>query len=515
MNEKQFKALSVEQRKAVQQKLQDAGHYTGAIDGHWGDTTKSAMELEDKALTAARATADTKEERAAAARLAEKNADIEAERVRQAGKSKDVEDEGAKAANAEKLAKLMLRQRYDEDANSALGLGAKIAAGPVALTGGKALGLGLGAGINAYMNEGQRKKNETLARAAEDRVKGLTTREGAITGTKLAGAMPPATTGGRVLARMAPHMGLGAILAGTGAYTESQVDPEESFYPRMADRAFGVGNIGAGIGLMTQGVKQAAQPGVSPDAAALSVINSSQLRRNNQPPEDAGPKLTPKQSLLAEARSANITGASKMNMTQLKSALVKVGTKTPLIGPAVAGALAYGMTPDSAEAADAGPIASRSEALTNAGVATGIGAGTGYGISKLLEKAPNLARALGIGGAMTAPQMAMNMGPEDSLEHQKERSAIAQNYPGMARFLGIRDEMAQVPERNMGKTDEFATARGLQIPEGIPAPNPDGSSPYPELVSAMMANPQASAAPPPPPSLQQRRLIEAMMQGQR
>ena len=512
MNEKQFNALSVEQRKAVQQKLQDAGHYTGAIDGRWGDTTKSAFELEGKALAAAEATTAAKDEKARADKLRETELALEAERLRQAGKTKEAEDEGTRAANAEKLAKTMLRQRYEEDANSALGLGAKIAAGPVAMTGGKALGLGLGAGINAYMNEGQRKRNETLARAAEDRVKGLTTREGAIAGTKLAGAMPLATTGGRVLARMAPHLGLGAILAGTGAYTESQVDPDEPFYPRMADRAFGLGNIGAGIGLMTQGVKQAAQPGVSPDAAALSVINSSQLRRNNQPPE-ATP-LTAKQALVAEAKAAGITGTSKMNMTQLKGALAKVGGKAPLIGPAIAAGLAYGMTPDEAQAADGSVPGGQGAALTNAGVAGTTAAGAGYGLGKLLEKAPNLARALGIGaGEMAMPQMAMSMGPETDLEHQKERTAIAQNYPGLARFLGIQDEMAQLPERNIGKTDEFATARGLQIPEGIPAPNPDGSSPYPDLVSAMMANPQQAAAAPPP--MPQRRLIDAMMQARR
>jgi hypothetical protein len=74
--------------------------------------------------------------------------------------------------------------------------------------------------------------------------------------------------------------------------------------------------------------------------------------------------------------------------------------------------------------------------------------------------------------------------------------------------------LAELPERNMDKTDEFVTARGLQIPEGIPSPNPDGSSPYPELVSAMLSN--ASEAPPPPAStFQTRRLIDAMMQGQR
>jgi len=513
MNEKQFNALSVEQRKAVQQKLQDAGHYTGAIDGRWGDTTKSAFELEAKALAAAEATTAAKDEKARADKLRETELALEAERLRQAGKTKDVEDEGTKAANAEKLAKLMLRQKHDEEASSGLGTAAQAAAGAPAVLTGVGAGRAMGLGINAFMDASQENKNKTLRAVAENRVKGLTTTEGARAGARLAGAMPAEKPLARVGGRMWPHLGLGTFMAGKGGLMLADRGEDDPFYPDQLNRAAGLGMIGAGTGIAERGILQGVAPRVVPDADAIAVINSSQLRRKGDAPE-ATP-LTAKQALVAEAKAAGITGASKMNMTQLKGALAKVGGKAPLIGPAIAAGLAYGMTPDEAQAADGSVPGGQGAALTNAGVAGTTAAGAGYGLGKLLEKAPNLARALGIGaGEMAMPQMAMSMGPETDLEHQKERTAIAQNYPGLARFLGIQDEMAQLPERNMGKTDEFATARGLQIPEGIPAPNPDGSSPYPDLVSAMMANPQQAQAAPPPP-MPQRRLIDAMMQARR
>ena len=80
------------------------------------------------------------------------------------------------------------------------------------------------------------------------------------------------------------------------------------------------------------------------------------------------------------------------------------------------------------------------------------------------------------------PLMAMDMGPDTPEAANLERSRIAQNWPRIASLLGLHDEMGQMlPERNTGKTDEFTTARSLQIPQGIPLPNPDGSSPYPEM----------------------------------
>ncbi len=514
MNEKQFKALSVDQRKAVQQKLQDAGHYTGAIDGHWGDTTKSAFELEDKALTAAKAVADTKEERAAAAKLKEKELELEAERLRQTGKTKDVEDEATKAANAEKLAKTMLRQKYNEDAASGWGTATQAAAGAPAILTGVGAGRAMGLGINALMDKSQENKNKVLRAAAENRVKGLTTTEGARTGARLASAMPDESAFRRVGGRMWPQFALGSFMAGKGGLMLDDRGEDDPFYPDQVNRASGLGMIGAGTGIAERGILQGVAPGVVPDADAIAIINSNQLRRKGDAPET--PSLTAKQALVAEAKAAGITGTSKMNMTQLKGALTKLGSKTPLIGPAVAGALAYGMTPDSAEAATGAPAAGTGTggALTNAAGA----AGAGYGISKLLEKAPNLSRALGIGGAMLMPMAAADAYDPTPEELNRDRNDFARILPSWARAGGLEEafQMAQVPERNMGKTDEFATARGLQIPQGIPAPNPDGSSPYPELVSAMMANPQAAAPPPSSPaSFQTRRLIEAMMQGQR
>lgn len=191
-------------------------------------------------------------------------------------------------------------------------------------------------------------------------------------------------------------------------------------------------------------------------------------------------------------------------------------TASSLVAPLAAAGLAYDAASSDAEAAGAEPAEARTKGAVAGTGAAGVTAAGGYSLSKLLEKAPNLARTLGIGGTMTAPLMAMDIGPNTQEAANLERSRVAVNHPLLASAMGLTDEMGQqLPTRAPVKDDEFATARGLQIPEGIPAPNPDGSSPYSELVSAMAANSQRAAPPPPPPSLQQRRLIEAMMQGQR
>jgi hypothetical protein len=277
MNEQEFNSLPLAQRKAAQQRLIDAGLYSGSADGKWGRGTENAFKAEEKRRIEdeERARQGKIKERESEALSKVKEAEAE-ERKASAEKTKtEAQTEKAKAERREKAAK-----EYQEQESSTLGIGTKILAGPGALVGGKAIGLGLGAGINEYMNEGQRNKNTTLQAAAQDRVKGLTTREGAVTGAKLSGAMPLRSPALRAGARMVPHLGLGALSLGTGAELLSDVDPEQPFYPRMADRGFGLGNIGMGTGLLTQGIKHAAAPKVSPDTQALSVINSNQLRRS-------------------------------------------------------------------------------------------------------------------------------------------------------------------------------------------------------------------------------------------
>lgn len=346
------------------------------------------------------------------------------------------------------------------------------------------------------------------------------------------GLIPYASKTARGLSRFAPF-GAGAAFFGTDAaiahalQQNAGTQGEKDIYG-VARNLFG----GLAAGSAHAGVSSVFNPKVSPDADALSKI----LAPDPTPTPIAGPSGAPaapsfKSGVEARAYAAEkgvqlpskLTAAEAMaRAEQLKAAADvaqegsragKLISKAGKLGiPAAAGALAYDAASSDAEAAGASPAEARTRGAA-AGVGTGAAtAGASYGLSKLLEKAPNLARMLGLGaGEMTMPLMSMDVGPNSQEEANFERSRTAVAHPWLARMLGLHDEMGQMlPERNMGKTDEYATARGLQIPEGIPSPRPDGSSPYPDLVSAMMASAQPAAAPPPLPS---RRLVDAMMQG--
>lgn len=481
MDEKQFKALSVEQRKAVQRKLQDAGHYTGAIDGHWGATTESAIKLEDKADREAAAKAEGKEAAARADKLRETELELKREELRQQGKTKEVQDESTAAETAEKLAKALRRQKYTEQAESIEGVATEIGATAGPLLGGIYAGRKMGQGVNWAMDKSQEYKNKVLKGAAEDRVKGLTTLKGARAGVERSGAMPSKSSVVRVGSRMLPHFGLGGIMAGKGTLLLKQEGEEDPFYPKQANRAQGLGLISTGAAMAERGLAYGIAPGVSPDAQSIAVIESDALRRNNQP--DDGPKLTPKQALVAEAKAAGVTGAGKMNMKQLGDALRRIGNKGPLIAPALAGTLAYSATPDDAQAADgAGPLASRGKALTNAGAATGLTAGASYGLKRLGQALGSAGRAaIGAGGTMLTPMIAADAYDPTPEQLNRDRIDIASRVPEWMRVGALGEAgRALMPERNTGKRDEFATARSLEIPEGIPLPQPDGELP-PEL----------------------------------
>ena len=376
------------------------------------------------------------------------------------------------------------------------------------------------------------------------------------------------TVKGRPLIQFAGPAGLGAASFATQAGANYVDDPYLKEGLNLAATAERTGAIGMGAQQLWDTLKGNERAKKATDDVDVSTIESARRQLNEggkfkavqgaldptakppaaPPPPEAPALRTPGDRLTAAARaagakgkltkttaaayltSANINDANRAAVAtelgvgpgqRIASAVKRLSTSrtpTSLIGPLVAGGLAYDAASSDAEAAGAEPAEARTKGAVAGTGAAGLTAAGGYSLSKLLEKAPNLARTLGIGGTMTAPLMAMDIGPNTQEAANLERSRVAVNHPLLASAMGLTDEMGQqLPTRAPVKDDEFATARGLQIPEGIPAPNPDGSSPYPELVSAMMANPQAATAPPPsqPPSLQQRRLIEAMMQGQR
>lgn len=509
--------------EALQRELKQQGFYPGDIDGQAGQKTTEAVARRD------------------AAQQRDKELQVELLKA-QSGKTTADADAAASAMETAR------KQRYEGDASSGLGMATQSAANLAAPAAGTALGMALGRGVNAGMDKAQESRNTVLRGAADDRMAGRTTVDGAREGVRRAGAMPPSTSAGRVMSRMLPQVGLGALSLGKGAQVLSQSDPNAEFYPAMADRAAGLGYIGAGAGLSKQGMRYAAAPGVAPDAQALAIINSNQIRRNAPqgalskalagetidapadvaksaiaPPEaPAKPTAAPgtKAYMAAQAKDLGLKGVSKLSKSELATKLaeamsehgakrtVKRVPKLPSGSGAagIAGALAYGMTPDRADAATGESTGNTGQALTNAGVA----GGTAYGVSKLAQALGPVARGVmaGTGDAIapTAIDSMTNYSPEDL---QTANNWMAQNLPrqvmpGPAQQV---HDMAQVPPR--GDQAELAQAQGVQaeqmpmasassleIPSDIPAPNPDGSSPYPAPIMGRLTRMQQHGASP-------------------
>lgn len=478
--------------KAQQEELQRRGLYRGKIDGVMGDSTADAQKEADRldAAAAAQKESSAKGER-----------DAELERGRQSIELLKAQGQkgATDASTAELLAKTKRKEVYDEAANSWPGIVTQTAAGVPSVIAGTASGLGSGKVTNLVMDAAQRSRNETLAKTAADRVAGLTTLQGAREAADLAGAMPSKYSAARVAGRVAPNLVLAAMAAGKGRALLNEEGDDDTFYPKMVNRMGGWGMIGSGAGLAMQGVRYGVSPGVAPDAASIAIINSNQLRRNNTPPEALpGPAPGSRAALVAEAKAAGITkGVAKMNMTTLAAKLVEAKqaapaalTKLPgvIAAPGIAAALAYGMTPKRAEAADGSPGgANTAEALTNAAGTGAVTAGGGYGASKLaqalagtragqivLPAARAAGRALGAGlGATAAPQIADAATDFQPGEMDQARNWAARNLPAAATdyMPATRDarEMAQVPEPSpVARPERLQNAAALEIPGNIP-----------------------------------------------
>ena len=340
---------------------------------------------------------------------------------------------------------------------------------------------------------------------------------------------------------MLPQLGLGALSAGKGAQILNESDPNGEFYPRMADRAAGLGYIGAGAGLLKQGFNYGAAPGVAPDAQALAIINSNQIRRaglpgGSSPSVDvtptppsatlAPPEATPAPSspapgtkayLQQQAKDLGLKGTSKLSKSELAAKLTEalsehggkrtVAKRLPKLpggsgAAALAGGLAYAMTPDEAQAADGTTVGGRGEALTNAGIA----GGTAYGVSKLAERlAPVVGGALATGGAAMSPAAivdasdAFNLSPE---QLDADAHKAAQIMPGWARSLyaslGFPEvenayQMAQVPERG----ERAGPMSQPPAPAAPMTPMPEGeAAPYSPMVMGRLSRMQKFGASP-------------------
>ncbi len=480
MNESEFNSLPLAQRKAIQQRLIDAGLYAGKADGRFGSGTAAGLKAEERRRI-------DDEERQRKGKIEERASEAAAKKDEAAAKATD-------AATAEATRKTQAREARAKEAGSGVGIATQIGANVLAPAGGAAAGMGMGKLTNLMLDTAQESRNNVLQGVARDRISGLTTRDAAQQAAQRAGAVPMSSPAARTAARMAPHVGLGLLSIGKGAQTLGQQDPDAPFYADMANRAAGLGYIGAGAGLMKQGMRYGAAPGVAPDAQALAVINSPQLRRSGQSsalvdamskgqivdadvisetpraalpaPDTPEPKpLSPGTTayMRQQLKDFGVKGTSKMNKRTLAATLAEqmaehgakrtVSKKLPKGTGKAALPLAIGSyvaaTGDS-EAAD-GSLAGRA---TDAAANFATGAGAAYGGSKLAEMLAKASPAImgGISGGLSAmtPSVIDDMTSPDEENLNMARNRAARTLPEFMQGGAVREaaEMAQVPQRS-------------------------------------------------------------------
>jgi hypothetical protein len=395
----------------------------------------------------------------------------------QLGKAIESEANLARQSSADKSA-----EAKEAEKRSPYGVGIQIASGLPAAAAGYATGRSIGSKINAEADKSQASKNATLSQAAQDRVAGLTTREGARTGMQRAGAMPPASSVGRFISRAGPQATIGGLMAGKGLLLAKNVDENDPLLNQGINQGFASGLIGAGVGMAEKGLQYGFNPGVAPDARAIAIMESNQLRRGglnnavdrgslNTPqtalPPPNEPDVTPKAAptpgsvahLREQAKALGVKGTSRMGKGELASALQKAigdqagkrarGPRIPKGGGAagIAAGLAYAATPDQAQAADGSQGNNQARGLANAAVA----GGAAYGASRLADKMGPVGRTVvgGMGEAMT-PLAIDAMTDYSPDELAQGRNYLARTLPAWARGGAVEDayQMATVPEPN-------------------------------------------------------------------
>lgn len=482
MTEAEFNSLPLAQRRAVQQRLIDAGYYAAAADGKFGPGTAAALKQEERAKAEG-------EERSRKGRIEEETAKADAEKKKAEADRERARAETERAASARK-------GEYDREAGSALGVATQIGTNTLAPLAGYGVGRGIGSGLNALADRSQNSKNQVLNAAAEDRLKGLTTREGARTGTTVSGAMPSQNSLVRVGGRMLPHAITGTGMIAKGGAMLGQGNEDDPFYAQMANRAAGLGMLGTGVGIIEQGANYAVNPGVAPDARAIAIMESNQLRRNGLPggratadrgqiidaevvpntpeqaalpaPESSSPQPGSKAYYVQEAKRLGVKGATRKSKADLVTAVNEAnsgnatkrvrGPKAPaVLGPLAAAGLAYMATPNDANASTGDDsVTGQDEALTNAALAGGLT----YGMGRLIPAGAGAIAggAMGPVGAMTGPDFT----PESE---QYGRNAVVRDFPAMRHVAGIYSDAydkAQVPERspaNSGPRNALADGR--------------------------------------------------------
>lgn len=423
----------------------------------------------------------------------------------------ELNDQLGKAENDERTAgrediETASKKRYDEEASSGTGRATQLAANTITLPAGFTAGRVGGAAYNRRADRSQERKNETLKKTASDRLAGVTTREGAREGARLAGAMPADNALLRVGGRALPHLIGGTAGIAKGGSMLANSFQGDDFYTDMTNRAMGLGLIGSGVGLIQEGAGYAVTPGVPPDAQSIALINSNQLRRNGLPgraasdrgqiidaevmpdtpdqaalpaPEASNPQPGSKAYYIQEAKRLGVKGATRKTKADLVQAVndanagnatkrVRGPKKLPAVaGPVAAAGLAYAATPSDANASTGdASTTGQDRALTNAGVAGGLT----YGTNRLLNALPSGTGTLA--GGMTGPLMPMTFDPFEGASEEDTRHNIMSArgdlnalLPSAGRVIGVTPreqsayEMAQVPPPSPTRVQRQADTR--------------------------------------------------------
>jgi len=391
----------------------------------------------------------------------------------QLGKAEEAEQGEARRVGQETKA-----AEKEAEKSSPYGVAVQVGSGLPAAAAGYAGGRLIGGAMTREADEGQAMKNQTLRQVAQDRVSGLTTREGARIGVERAGAMPPRSSAGRFISRAGAPTAIGALMAGKGLLLAQRVNEDDPLLNQGVNQGFASGMIGAGVGLAEKGLQYGFNPRVSPDASALGIIESNQLRRNglsgavnkgpltpaptqpNQsalpaPPAQASPLPGSRDHLAEQAKALGVKVTTRMTKADLAKAIAETATaaagkrarapKMPKGGgaAAIAGGLAYAMTPDEARAEDGTVSSNQGRALTNAGLA----GAAAYGANRIADKIGPIARTVmgGTGDAM-APIGIDSMTDYSPEDFQTANDWMVRNLPES--MVPQRAAMSQVPSRN-------------------------------------------------------------------
>jgi hypothetical protein len=482
MDEAQYLALPAVQRKALQKEWQAKGLYRGPIDGLSGDGMRKAF-----------ATVQAAQGNEAQTRL--RGEEIELERLRLQEKGKERET-GAKAAETEESKRVAREKSADPWMDTFVPF---------------ATGAGVGGVYGELTNRGLNKFEEGNARALREISDELgPTRN--LTGSQLNRSR---AKGAAVAAeRFAPTSAFKKGLSGAGRlasygipaavvaneyrnYQNRANDPNLTETERKANQQIANGLLGVTTGIGVEGGRRFFFPSREAGVGKAEMRIQAAREFANRMDADTVAKGPTKAALAAQAETVGAKVTSRMTKAQIEAAIAgvkQIGSKLPAIaGPLAAAGLAYSMTPGSAEAADGSTESNNSQAATNAGVAGT--AAAGYGLLPQVVR-----RAAGAGMSMLAPFAAADAYDPTDAELNRDRIDVASRLPKWAQVGALEDagRATQVPEPSPTRSvlsghtaraaGPLASASALQIPEGIPLPREDGSSPYAEAQPARAAS---------------------------